>query len=69
MCKACSPGAVEARGAVPARNERAHVLFTDNLESRPVLCYLITFLALADVSSVKISSRLFGGARRSHLAL
>ena len=37
------------------RNELAHVLLTDNPESRPVLCYLITFLALADVSAVEIS--------------
>ena len=51
-----------ASPATRARNERVHVLFTDNPESRPVLCYLIAFLALADVSSVEISSRLFGGS-------
>ena len=50
------------RSARRRRNELAHLLFTDNPESRPVLCYLITFRALADVSAVEISSRLFGGA-------
>ena len=50
-----------ASPATRARNERVHVLFTDNPESRPVLCYLVAFLALADVPAVEISSRLFGG--------
>ena len=38
-------GAVDTR-SVRARNELVHVLFTDNPESGPMLCYLIAFLAL-----------------------
>ena len=58
-----SRDATRTRGARRAR--RAFVrsqLLSDNPESRPVLCYLITFLELAEIPAVEITSRLFGGA-------